>query len=194
VRDGVLLRLIGKWLKAGVLEAGELSYPAAGTPQGGVISPLLANIYLREVLDKWFERFVRPRMGGKVMLMRYADDFVLLFEHEHDARWVYPRLHRRFAEYGLTLHPDKTRLIPFRQPPYRRRERPRASFDFLGFTHYWGRSRKGGWILKRKTARDRLSRSSPAVRVCADGTDMIRFASSTASSARRSVGAMATTV
>ncbi len=164
VRDGVLLRLIGKWLKAGVLESGELSYPNAGTPQGGVISPLLANIYLHEVLDKWFERFVRPRMDGKVMLIRYADDFVLLFEHEHDARWVYPRLRRRFEEFGLALHPDKTRLVPFRQPPYRRKERPKESFDFLGFTHHWGRSRKGGWILQRKTARDRLSRSLHAVR------------------------------
>lgn len=164
VRDGVLVRLIGKWLRAGVLDAGQLSYPDAGTPQGGVVSPLLANIYLHEVLDKWFERHIRPRMHGEVALVRYADDFVLLFEYEHDARWVYPRLRERFAQYGLTLHPDKTRLIPFRQPPYRRKERPRASFDFLGFTHFWGRSRKGGWIMQRKTASDRLSRSLHAIR------------------------------
>ena len=163
VRDGVLLRLIGKWLKAGVLEAGELSYPEAGTPQGGVISPLLANVYLHEVLDKWFERDIRPRLDGKALLIRYADDFILLFEHEHDARWVYPQLQRRLEEYGLTLHPTKTRLVPFRQPPYRCETRPRETFDFLGFTHHWGRSRKGGWILKRKTASDRLSRSLRAV-------------------------------
>ena len=165
VRDGVLLRLIDKWLKAGVLEEGSVSFPRSGTPQGGVISPLLANIYLHEVLDKWIAHRVAPRLRGRVMLLRYADDFVLLFEHEHDARRVHAALPGRLAEYGLALHPDKTRLIPFRQPPRWRTKRPRQSFDFLGFTHFWGRSRKGTWIIQRRTAKDRFTRSIQAARL-----------------------------
>jgi len=164
VRDGVILRLIGKWLKAGVLERGSLSFPETGTPQGGVISPLLANIYLHEVLDLWIRDRVAPKLLGPVQLIRYADDFVLLFRAEADARRVYAALPKRFAEYGLELHPSKTRLVEFRQPPYRRQAPPHESFDFLGFTHYWGRSRKGGWIVKRKTARDRLTRSLDRIR------------------------------
>ena len=159
VRDGVILRLIGKWLNAGVLESGAVSYPTAGTPQGGVISPLLANIYLHEVLDTWVVEDVAPRLRGPVRLIRYADDFVLVFRDENDARSVYAALPRRFERYGLKLHPKKTRLVEFHQPPFSRKDRPRVSFDFLGFTHYWGRSRKGGWIVKRKTAKDRLTRS-----------------------------------
>lgn len=166
VRDGVLLRLIGKWLNAGVQEAGELSYPDAGTPQGGVISPLLANIYLHEVLDKWFERDVRPRLRGRASLVRYADDFVMVFSCEEDARRVMEVLPKRLGKYGLTLHPDKTRLVEFRRPPMTprpeegngRARRP-GTFDLLGFTHYWGRSRRGRRVVKRKTARDRFSRS-----------------------------------
>ena len=158
VRDGVLLRLIGKWIKAGVLENGQLSYPHSGTPQGGVISPLLANIYLHEVLDKWMAETVAPQLRGRVQVIRYADDFILLFRDEKDARRVFAALPRRFEEHGLKLHPEKTRLIEFRQPPYSRQARPKASFDFLGFTHFWGRSRKGGWIVQRKTARDRFAR------------------------------------
>ena len=165
VRDGVLLRLIGKWLKAGVLEEGNVSYPEAGTPQGGVISPLLANIYLHEVLDAWFEREVKPRMRGRAFLIRYADDAVMGFTLEGDARRVLEVLPKRFGRYGLKLHPEKTRLVPFHQPPRRRRkrgeggrERP-GTFDFLGFTHYWGRSRKGNRVVKRRTASSRLSRA-----------------------------------
>ena len=116
VRDGVLLRLIGKWLNAGVLESGAISYPAAGTPQGGVISPLLANIYLHEVLDVWFERVVKPRLRGRAFLCRYADDFVMLFEHEEDAHRVLDVLPRRLGKHGLTIHPEKTRLVEFRRP------------------------------------------------------------------------------
>jgi len=164
VRDGVLLRLIGKWLKAGVLESGSVSYPDAGTPQGGVISPLLANVYLHEVLDTWIEQRVAPQLRGPVRLVRYADDFVLIFRDEQDARRVFAQLPRRFAEYGLQLHPDKTKLVEFRQPPYSRRERPTVSFDFLGFTHYWGRSRKGGWVLQRKTMSSRVTRSLQTIR------------------------------
>jgi RNA-directed DNA polymerase len=169
VRDGVLKRLIGKWLKAGVLESGSVSYPDAGSPQGGVISPLAANVYLHYVLDVWFRQEVQPRLKGKAHLIRYADDFVILFTHEADARRVMEVLPKRFGEYGLTLHPDKTRLIPFRRPPRKaaggeedRDDRP-GTFDLLGFTHYWGRTRHGGWAVMRKTASKRLSRAVQSI-------------------------------
>lgn len=168
VRDGVLLRLVSKWLQAGVQEAGEMSHPEAGTPQGGVISPLLANVYLHEVLDKWFERDMRPQLQGCGFIVRYADDFVMVFSCEQDARRVLEVLPERFGNYGLTLHPDKTRLIEFRRParksPAEKRNgdggtgRP-GTFDLLGFTHYWARSRKGNWVVKRKTAADRFRRA-----------------------------------
>src|SRR5437588_9562804 len=116
VRDGVLLRLIDKWLQAGVLEDGDLSYPEAGAPQGGVISPLAANIYLHYVLDRWFEREVKPRLQGRACLIRYADDFVIGFERREDAERVMAVLGKRMQRYGLSLHPDKTRLLPFGQP------------------------------------------------------------------------------
>lgn len=164
VRDGVLLRLIGKWLNAGVLEDGALWYPEAGTPQGGVVSPLLANIFLHEVLDVWFERDIKPRLTGQAVLIRYADDAVLGFSQEEDARRVLAVLPKRFGRYGLNLHPDKTRLIDFRSPRGRDPRGPTGgsrgrTFDLLGFTHYWARSRRGNWVIKQKTARDRLSRA-----------------------------------
>ena len=106
----MLKRLIGKWLKAGVMEEGSISYPEAGSPQGGVISPLLANVFLHYVLDVWFRQEVQPRLRGRAHLIRYADDFVILFTHEDDARRVMEVLPKRFGKYGLTLHPDKTRL------------------------------------------------------------------------------------
>jgi RNA-directed DNA polymerase len=165
VRDGVLLRLIDKWLSAGVLEDGELTHPEAGTPQGGVISPLLANVYLHYVLDVWFAEVVQPCLKGRAFLVRYADDFLMGFTHETDARRVLDVLPKRFGKYGLTIHPDKTRLVPFVRPP----SRPTpagvpsvpapASFDFLGFTHYWSRSKKGNWVVKRKTAGSRFHRA-----------------------------------
>ena len=159
VRDGRVLMLIGKWLNAGVLEEGELSYPEAGTPQGGVISPVLANIYLHEVMDLWFEREIRPRLKGQSFLIRYADDMVLGFERYEDARQVYEALPQRFAHYGLTLHPEKTKLVQF-WPPDAGDDGPGpGTFDLLGFTHYWGSSRKGAPIIKRKTAAKRLNRS-----------------------------------
>lgn len=164
VRDGVIRRLLHKWLHAGVLEDGSLSYPEAGTPQGGVISPLLANVYLHEVLDKWFHREVMPRLRGRAFLIRYADDFVMGFDLEEDARRVLDVLPKRFGKYGLTIHPDKTRLIDFR----RRERKPKgppdvspepATFDFLSFTHYWGRSKRGtAWVV-RKTSRKRFVRA-----------------------------------
>jgi RNA-directed DNA polymerase len=163
VRDGVLLRLIGKWLSAGVMEAGKLSYPDAGTPQGGVASPLLANVYLHEVFDTWFEKDVKPRLQGRAHLVRYADDAVMVFSCEDDARRVIEVLPKRFAKYGLTLHPSKTRLVEFRRPdrcpPRDGDDRRPGSFDFLGFTHFWGLSRKGKWVVKRRTARDRFTRA-----------------------------------
>lgn len=163
VRDGVIRRVIDKWLSAGVLEHGELSYPDEGSPQGGVVSPMLANIYLHEVLDVWFEREVKPRLGGSAQLIRYADDFVIVFERERDAVRVMDVLPKRFGKYGLTLHPDKTRLIAFNRPSDGHREGPRPprseTFDFLGLTHHWGKSMKGNATVKRKTANSRLSRS-----------------------------------
>ncbi len=163
VRDGVVLRLIGKWLNAGVMEGGSLSYPTEGTPQGGVISPLLANIYLHAVLDEWFEQEVRPRLKGQAFLVRYADDFVIGFALEEDARRVYAVLPKRFEKYGLKLHPDKTRLVRFGRP---KEDGPRPeTFDLLGFTHYWGTSRRGAWVVKRKTSSKRFRRTLQRVSV-----------------------------
>jgi RNA-directed DNA polymerase len=150
VRDGVLLRTIGKWLKAGVMEGGAIHYPEEGTPQGGVISPLISNVYLHEVMDVWFERDVRPRLKGKAVLIRFADDLVMLFAEESDARRVEAVLPKRFGRYGLEIHEDKTRLVDFHRPQGDRRKS--ETFAFLGFTHFWGRSRKGSWVVKRKTA------------------------------------------
>ena len=158
VRDGSVLRHVGKWLKAGVLEEGTLRHPEMGTPQGGVISPVLANIYLHEVLDVWFEREVKPRLKGRAFLIRYADDAVLGFSSEEDAQRVLEVLPKRFAKYGLTLHPEKTRLVRFAPKRHDDDDDP-GTFDFLGFTHYWGKSRKGQAIIKRKTASKRLRRS-----------------------------------
>lgn len=164
VRDGVLARWIGKWLKAGVLEAGRVYHPDVGTPQGGVISPLLANIYLHEVLDVWFEQQVMPRLRGRACLVRYADDFVMVFETKVDARRVLDVLPKRLGKYGLRLHPEKTRLVRFTKPrggpgpPGSDQDHP-GSFELLGFRHFWGRSRKGQWVVKRKTASSRFSRA-----------------------------------
>lgn len=166
VRDGVIRRAIGKWLKAGVMEDGAVWYPEAGMPQGGVISPLLSNVYLHEVLDAWFEREVKPRLEGRAFLIRYADDAVLVFEQEADARRVLAVLPQRFGRYGLTLHPEKTQLIDFRRPGRREPRPPRGghrSFTLLGFSHFWGRSRKGRWTIKRKTAAARFTRALGAI-------------------------------
>jgi group II intron reverse transcriptase/maturase len=164
VRDGVLLRLIGKWLNAGVMEDGSVSYPESGSPQGGVISPLLANVYLHNVLDVWFKQEVQPRLAGRAFLIRYADDFVIAFSNESDARRVLGVLPKRFGKYGLTLHPEKTRLIEFKPPTDRRTPTgvPRT-FDLLGFTHHWARSLKGSWVVKRQTSSKRLTRGLQAI-------------------------------
>lgn len=161
VRDKHLRRMIDKWLAAGISFAGgRMEYPEVGAPQGGVISPLLANVYLHYVLDVWFEDQVRPRLKGKAFLVRFADDFVLVFERHEDAVTMQRVLPKRFGKYGLALHPEKTRLVAFRRP--RRAaiaNRTAGTFDFLGFTHYWGRSRQGYWVVKRKTMKSRLTRA-----------------------------------
>jgi group II intron reverse transcriptase/maturase len=159
VRDGVVRRLIDKWLKAGVMEEGKIHYPEEGTPQGGVISPLLSNIYLHYVLDTWFQDFVRPRMKGKAFLIRYADDFVLGFQQEEDALRVQQVLPKRFSRFGLTIHSEKTRRVPFQRPRNGGGTSGCGTFTFLGFLHYWSRSRKGTWVVKRKTASNRFARS-----------------------------------
>ena len=142
------------------------SYRDEGTPQGGIISPLLSNIFLHEVLDKWFAHEVKVRLKGRAFLVRYADDFVMGFEYEEDARRVYAVLPKRFEKWGLRLHPEKTRLIPFARPRKGSGKQGPAepsTFDFLGFTHYWGKTRKGGFAVRRKTARKRISRSLKAI-------------------------------
>ncbi len=158
VRDGVLRRLINKWLKAGVCEDGALSFPSEGTPQGGVISPLLSNIYLHEVLDRWFHEEVCPRLRGQAFLVRYADDFVIGCDRLDDAERLFAVLPKRFARFGLTVHPEKSRLVDFRSPQARGSEGAGQTFDFLGFTHYWGKSQTGRALVKRRTARGRLRR------------------------------------
>jgi len=164
VADGSLLRLIGKCLHVGVLDGAELSAPEIGTAQGSVLSPLLGNVYLHYALDLWFETEVKPRLRGRATLVRYADDFVIGFEHEEDARRVVAVLGKRLGRFGLTLHPDKTRLLPFRRPPAGQKSgKGSASFDFLGFTLYWARSRSGRWGMACKTRRASLRRAIQSV-------------------------------
>jgi group II intron reverse transcriptase/maturase len=159
VNDGAILRLIGKWLNAGVMEEDRLEYPDKGAPQGGVISPVLSNIFLHYVLDDWFASEVNPRMKGRCFIIRWADDFMIGFELESDANRVMEVLPKRFNRYGLELHPDKTALIRFGKPPLKSNGSTKnGTFDFLGFTFYWGRSLKGYWVIKKKTARKRLNR------------------------------------
>jgi RNA-directed DNA polymerase len=166
VTDGVIRRMIDKWLKAGVLENGRLHFVSEGTPQGGVVSPVLSNIFLHHVLDTWFEDEVRPRLEGKCSLVRFADDFVMTFATHQDAKRVLNVLGKRLERYGLSLHPDKTRFIDFR------RERGGGThpdcreppFDFLGFTHTWGKSQKGWKVVRQTTAKSRLARSLLAVK------------------------------
>lgn len=158
VNDGAILRLIGKWLKAGVMEEDRLEYPDKGTPQGGVISPLLSNIYLHYVLDEWFAQEVQPRLKGKCFIIRWADDFLIGFENEEDALRVKQVLPKRFKRFGLELHPEKTSLLKFSKPSRKDEGQKSGTFDFLGFTFYWGRSLQGYPVIKKKTAGKRLRR------------------------------------
>jgi RNA-directed DNA polymerase len=160
VRDGVVLRMIGKWLNAGVLEEGAVVRSNRGTPQGGVISPVLANIYLHYAVDEWFENEVKPRMRGRAFMTRYADDIVMVFEAEPDARRVLEVLPRRLARFELELSPEKTRLVYFGRPGGG--SEPPGSFDFLGFTLYWGVSRKGWKTIRWKTSKKRVNRTLQA--------------------------------
>jgi len=163
VRDGSILRLIGKWINVGVIEDGRLLVSETGTGQGQVISPLLANIYLHYVLDEWFETVVKPRLKGEAYEIRYADDFILCFQLREDAERVLDVLVKRFAKFGLKLHPEKTRLIEFGRQALAKSEKPGgqkpATFDFLGFTHIGRRSRKGKFAIHVRTMRKRLKRS-----------------------------------
>ena len=166
VTDGVVRRLIDKWLKAGVLEEGQLHYPEAGTPEGGVISPLLANAYLHYVLDEWFAEQAQPRLRGPSILVRYCDDFLMLFVHKGDAERVLGVLGKRLGKYELQLHPDKTCMVDFRFRAIHHVGEDAAlatTFAFLGFTHVWVRTRKGKVMLRQQTAKARLARAIKAI-------------------------------
>jgi len=157
VNDGGIRRLIGKWLNAGVLENGNLSRSESGTPQGGVISPLLANIFLHNVLDDWFVKEVRPRMKGRCFIIRWADDFIIGPEAKSDAMRIMEVLPKRFERFGLSLNMRKTKLVKFGKPDRAGKYKP-ETFDFLGFTFYRAKSLRGYWVIKKKTARKRLMR------------------------------------
>jgi len=164
VKDGGIIGLIGKWLNAGVIEGDSLTFPDKGTPQGGVISPLLANIFLHHVLDEWFVREVKPRMKGRCFLIRFADDFVIGCELESDALRVMDVLPKRFDRFSLTIHPTKTKRVRFGKPlAGANSDQQNGTFDFLGFTHFWAKSRRGYWVIKRQTARKRLRRTLKTV-------------------------------
>jgi group II intron reverse transcriptase/maturase len=157
IRDGVLNKLVLGWLKAGVLHEGKVTISEAGTPQGGIVSPLLSNLYLHEVLDDWFVREVQPGLKGAARVVRFADDAVLCFRQKEDAERVLVQLEERMSRYGLKLHPEKTKLVDFR-PPSGGSDKGIGTFNALGFCFYWGRTRRGRMVVKLKTARDRLIR------------------------------------
>ena len=164
VADGSLRRLVGKCVRVGVLDGEERVEPARGTPQGSGLSPLLGNLYLHHTLDVWFEREVKPRLGGEAVLVRYCDDFVIGFERREDAQRVEKVLGKRMERFGLTLHPEKTRLIAFERPRARERGgKGPGTFDFLGFTMYWRRTRHGRWEMWCKTRGESLRRFNRAV-------------------------------
>jgi RNA-directed DNA polymerase len=166
VNDGSVLRLIQKWIKVGVIEDGKLLVSETGTGQGQPISPLLANLYLHYVLDEWFEEVVKPRLKGEAHEIRFADDAILCFQHKEDAEKVLSVLPKRFEKYGLTLHPEKTRLIEFGRYAARNAKeqgKKPETFNFLGFTHICARSRKGKFTVHVKTIAKRLRRGLKAV-------------------------------
>jgi group II intron reverse transcriptase/maturase len=155
VDDKAMLWLIGKWLKAGVLDMdGKTLHPETGSPQGGVISPILANVYLHYALDMWFQKEVIPHCHGQAYLIRFADDFVCVFEYEEDARRFYEVLGKRLGKFGLELSAEKTQIIPFSAKTL-----GMSSFDFLGFEFRWGKDRKGKPHVDKRTARKSLRKS-----------------------------------
>jgi len=168
VADKRVVRLIQKWLKAGVLEDGQWTRSAAGAVQGGSISPLLANIYLHYVFDLWTQRWRDQPGRGDVIVVRYVDDFVVGFEHERDALAFLSELRERFAKFGLELHPDKTRILEFGRYAASNRARRGGgkpeTFDFLGFTHICGKTRGGRFTVRRQTAKKRLRAKLSAVK------------------------------
>jgi RNA-directed DNA polymerase len=166
VSDGSVLRLIRKWIQVGVIDEGRLLVSETGTGQGQTISPLLANIYLHYILDEWFEEVVKPRLKGEAHEIRFADDAILCFQYREDAEKVMNVLPKRFAKYGLTLHPEKTRLVEFGRNAggnAKRQGNKPSTFDFLGLTHICARSRRGKFTVHVRTMRKRLSRSLTAV-------------------------------
>ena len=165
IKDGVVRRMIDKWLKAGVLEEGTVHRPVTGAPQGGVLSPCLSNIFLHHVLDEWFEEVAKPRLRGNCQLVRFADDFVIALEDRHSGKRLLDVLGKRLGRYGLTLHEAKTRYVDFRRRrPYGRHWMASATtFDFLGFTHVWGRSMRGKDIVCQITAKGRFARALKSV-------------------------------
>jgi group II intron reverse transcriptase/maturase len=169
IGDQRIIRLVRKWLKAGVLEEGEWSVSETGTPQGAVASPLLANVYLHYVFDLWAERWRRREATGNVIILRYADDIVVGFQHEADARRFWEAMRVRFEQFSLALHPDKTRLLEFgRHAAAKRRQRGLGkpeTFTFLGFIHICGKSRRGAFQLQRKTRGDRLRAKLQEIKV-----------------------------
>ena len=166
ISDGSVLQLIRKWIQIGVIDEGRLLVSETGTGQGQTISPLLANVYLHYVLDEWFENEVKPRLQGAAHEIRFADDAVLCFQYREDAEKVMEVLPKRFAKYGLTLHPEKTRLVDFgryAEEHAKRQGKKPATFDFLGFTHICARSRRGKFMVNTKTMKKRLRRGLMAV-------------------------------
>jgi group II intron reverse transcriptase/maturase len=164
VNDGRVLRLIGKWLRAGGLEQGALTYPETGVVQGGVIAPVLAKVFLHHGLEAWFEREVQPRMQGRCFLIRFADDFVIGCEQAGDARKIMAVLPKRCARFGLTIHPTKTALMAFRKPEaHQGADRGNGTCTFLGLTHDWTKARRGFWVMKRRTANKRLRRTKKSL-------------------------------
>jgi RNA-directed DNA polymerase len=157
IKDGVIRKMIDKWLKAGILENGQVMYPTEGAPQGASISPLISNLFLHYVVDEWFKEQAQPRLKGESFIIRFADDLLLGFTNKEDAMRVMEVLPKRLGKFGLTLHPKKTRLIDLGEEE--QKGQPKQTFDFLGFTHYMGKSRKGKRILMRKTSSKKLNAS-----------------------------------